>query len=224
MINNIYDGNDTYLSLKNQYQDKEINTSLLSKLAVKCSDNRDPIFCEDVYSTIINSSEITDKDILFKAKLFFASQKLSLGEIQSSINLLNEYKNNYNTLDLYRVIIRHFSNTGDVSSESKYYKEMTDTFKDNPSILNGYAWRMTELGINLSDALNKANLAINLAEDVKLKSYILDTKAEVLWILGRIQEALDTIDLAISIDPSSDYFREQREKFKASMIHKTTYE
>ncbi len=216
MIKDIYRGHDTYLSLKNQYKSNNLDYSLLSKLAEKCSDNRDPLFCEDIYSTIINTSTIVDNDILFKAELFFANQKLSLGKIDSAINLLDKYKNHDGTLELYSQITRYFSRIEDPLSESKYYKEMTDTFNDNPSILNGYAWRMTELGLNLGDALKKANLAVELAQDTNLKSYILDTKAEVLWLLGRIQEALDTIDLAISINPDSDYFKEQREKFKLS--------
>ncbi len=216
MIKKIYHGQDTYLSLKNQYKINNSDSSLLSKLSEKCSDNRDPIFCEDVYSTIINSRNILDDKILFKAELFFANQKLLLGEIDSAINLLDKYKNYDGTLEVYRQIIRYFASIEDYISESKYYREMTDIFNDNPSVLNGYAWRMTELGSNLGDALEKATLAVELADDTNLKSYILDTKAEVLWLLGRVQEALDTIDLAINIDPDSDYFREQREKFKSS--------
>ena len=214
MIKNIYNGNDTYLSLKEKYQEGESNSLILSKLAMKCSDNREPDFCRDIYTQIINTSNIIDEDILFKAELFFASEKLSSGDIQSITDLLDKYKNTDKALDLYSLAIQHFAVLGEIASEAKYYKEMSDTFKDNPSLLNGYAWRMTELGLNLEDALEKSILAIDIADDIKLKSYILDTKAELLWLLGRIQEAINTINLAIEIDPNSDYFKEQKQKFK----------
>ena len=200
--------------MKEKYQEGESNSSILSKLAMKCSDNREPDFCRDIYTKIINTSNITDKDILFKAELFFASEKLSSGDIQSTTDLLDKYKNTDKALDLYSLAIQHFAVLGEIASEAKYYKEMSDTFKDNPSLLNGYAWRMTELGLNLEDALEKSILAIDITDDIKLKSYILDTKAELLWLLGRIQEAINTINLAIEIDPNSDYFQEQKQKFK----------
>ena len=217
MIKDIYYGKDTYLSLKKKFKQEEVNSLVLSKLAIKCGDNRDPDFCEEVYLDIINTSKVVDEDTIFKAELFFANQKLSLGEISSLMNLLNKHKNSNKALDLYFSAIRHFSSLGESALEATYYKEMTDKFSDNPSLLNGYAWRMTELGVNLEDALKKSTLAIDIVDDTQLKSYILDTKAEVLWLLGRIQQALDVIDLAISIDPDSDYFKEQREKFKVSL-------
>mgnify|MGYP001170458697 CR=1 FL=1 len=216
MIKNIYNGNDTYLSLKTKYQQGETDSSTLSKLAIKCSDNREPDFCRDIYTEIINTSNITDEDILFEAELFFASDKLSSGDIKSIIDLLDKYKRTDKVLDLYLLAIQHFAGLGEIASEAKYYKEMTDIFKDNPSILNGYSWRMTELGLNLDDALQKCTLAIEMAQDMKLKSYILDTKAELLWLLERNEEAIDAINLAIEIDPNSDYFKEQKQKFKDS--------
>ena len=216
MIKNIYNGNDTYLSLKTKYRQGETDSSTLSKLAIKCSDNREPDFCRDIYTEIINTSNITDEDILFEAELFFASDKLSSGDIKSIIDLLDKYKSTDKVLDLYLLAIQHFAGLGEIASEAKYYKEMTDIFKDNPSILNGYSWRMTELGLNLDDALQKCTLAIEMAQDMKLKSYILDTKAELLWLLERNEEAIDAINLAIEIDPNSDYFKEQKQKFKDS--------
>ena len=73
---------------------------------------------------------------------------------------------------------------------------------------------MTELGINLHDALNKSNQAIALSFDnTSLQTYIIDTKAEILWMLGRIDEAISTIDLAIDINPNDEYLIEQRNKF-----------
>ena len=92
--------------------------------------------------------------------------------------------------------------------------ELSDIFNDDPSILNRYAWRMTELGKNLNDALNKSNQAIALSDNnISLQAYIIDTKAEILWMLGRVDEAIIAIDLAIDINPNDEYLIEQRYKF-----------
>ena len=101
--------------------------------------------------------------------------------------------------------------------EAKIYKEFSDKFNENSNILNGYAWRMTELKLNLDDALIKATLAVQLtAENPESQANILDTKAEILWLLDRYDEAVGVINLAIDINPDSDYFREQKIKFQNS--------
>ena len=90
---------------------------------------------------------------------------------------------------------------------------------DNFDILNGYAWRMTEINQNLDSALNKVNLALSLMDkEAQGLANIIDTKAEVLWKLGRIDEAIKTIDEAIAIDPESDYYQSQKEKFSNSNL------
>ena len=74
---------------------------------------------------------------------------------------------------------------------------------------------MSELGINLDDALQKSIIAIDLSsDDTQLRSYILDTKAELLWMLGRNKEAIEAITLAMISDPESEYFKEQKQKFE----------
>ena len=114
-------------------------------------------------------------------------------------------------------MINYYISNDDTKKESEIFKEFSDNMKTDASILNSYAWRMTELGLNLEDALSKSDLAINLsADDPSLQSYIIDTKAEILWLLGRTEEAISTINLAIDIDPKSDYFIEQKNKFQDS--------
>ena len=45
---------------------------------------------------------------------------------------------------------------------------------------------------------------------------LLDTKAEVLWRIGFFDEAINTINEAISIDQSSQYYKDQKLKFETS--------
>ena len=89
-----------------------------------------------------------------------------------------------------------------------------ELFPNDPTMLNSYAWRMSELELNLDNALNKIDRAIVLSvNDKKKQANILDTKAEVLWKLGNSEEAIKTIEMAIQLNPDNDYFIEQKDKF-----------
>jgi tetratricopeptide (TPR) repeat protein len=68
---------------------------------------------------------------------------------------------------------------------------------------------MAELGLLLPEALEKVNTALESGEDIK----ILDTKAEVLWKLGRVDEALEVISKCIQVNPENQHYQDQKEKF-----------
>lgn len=130
-------------------------------------------------------------------------------------------KENYNDPDkqktIYSTLINYYQNNGDSDKESDIYKKYSDIFLSNINILNAYAWRMTEIQSNLEDALDKSIMAIKLSSnDLEKKANALDTKAEILWLLNRYDEAISTINVAIEINPESDYFKGQRTKFKNS--------
>ena len=115
-------------------------------------------------------------------------------------------------------MIQYYKGESDTISELKHYEKLIEFFPTNSSALNSYAWRMSELGINLEKALIKARLAVDLSSDnPKYQSNILDTEAEILWKLGKIEDAIITIDRAIRIDSEYEYFKEQKEKFKQSL-------
>ena len=85
------------------------------------------------------------------------------------------------------------------------------------NFLNSYAWRMSELDKNLEDALYKIDMALILiGEEHQAYANILDTKAEVLWKIGDIKDAVLTIDKALTIDSDSEYYKSQKEKFLTS--------
>ena len=68
---------------------------------------------------------------------------------------------------------------------------------------------MAELGLLLPHALEKLNIALEFGEDVK----ILDTKAEILWKLGRVDEALEVISKCIKGNSEYQHYQDQKEKF-----------
>lgn len=214
MITDIYNGIDTYLYLKLQYQSGQKTSSILSKLSAKCKLNTDPNFCEDIYKDIITIRDGFDNQILFDADFFFAGKKLEEDNPNLMLQLIKNHEGTNYTADAYFSMINYYKIKDDIKSESDIFRKFSDIFNDDPSTLNRYAWRMTELGMNLDDALNKSNRAIELSFDnPSLQTYIIDTKAEILWMLGRIDEAIITIDLAIDINPNDEYLIEQREKF-----------
>ena len=73
---------------------------------------------------------------------------------------------------------------------------------------------MSELDKNLDDAINKIDTALLLI-DQENQGYanILDTKAEILWKIGRTKDAIYTIEEALKFNPDSEYFKSQKEKF-----------
>ena len=117
---------------------------------------------------------------------------------------------------IYTTLINFYQNNGDLKKESDIYKKYSDIFLSDINILNAYAWRMTEIERNLEDALDKSIMAIKLSSNNEEKANIIDTKAEVLWLLNRYDDAITTINLAIDINPDSDYFKGQRTKFQNS--------
>ncbi len=85
-------------------------------------------------------------------------------------------------------------------------------YKYLPSLLNSFARRMTQLEKKMDVALEKIDLALEYGEDIK----ILDTKAEVLWKLKRIDEAVRIIEKCILLDPKKKYYKDQKNKFLGS--------
>ena len=77
---------------------------------------------------------------------------------------------------------------------------------------------MTQLEQNLEDALIKIRQAVELVidESADTRAGLIDTEAEVLWKLGRIEEAVAVINKCIDLQPEDNYFKEQKEKFLKS--------
>jgi len=87
----------------------------------------------------------------------------------------------------------------------------------NPRRLNGFTWRMSELEKNMDLALEKIIWAIDHVIDEEQKYMFLDTKAELLWKMGRVDEAILEIEKCVTRKPEKNYYREQLEKFKKSL-------
>ena len=112
------------------------------------------------------------------------------------------------------LMARFYKGSDNKVGELGVYARMLELYPNDPRTLNGYAWRMAEMELNLEDALTKARYAVELTDDDKdFQAGILDTEAEILWKMGRFNDAILTIEKSIRIDPSSDYFMNQKVKF-----------
>ena len=87
----------------------------------------------------------------------------------------------------------------------------------SPSMLNSFAWRMSELGINLDIAYRKINMAINQVKDNDQKFMFIDTKAEILWKQNRFNDAIYEIKKCVTAFPDNAYYNEQLLKFQNSL-------
>ena len=107
-------------------------------------------------------------------------------------------------------------NDNDPSLEAQLYLKAVSLYDENykylASLLNSFAWRMTEIGQLLPEALEKVNYALGIEDDLK----ILDTKAEVLWKLGRVDEAIEVINECIKGNPEYLHYQDQKAKFLAT--------
>lgn len=216
-IKDIHNGVNTFLVLKNKFNDGSRNVNVVSILAQKCKSYKESTVCDDVYSYVYNNKTNFSSETTFTAELIHSKKQL---EKNGDTSFLMSLKENYTDIEkqkiIYTTLINFYQNNGDLKKESDIYKKYSDIFLSDMNVLNAYAWRMTEIERNLEDALDKSIMAIKLSSNDEEKANIIDTKAEVLWLLNRYDDAITTINLAIDINPDSDYFKGQRTKFQNS--------
>jgi tetratricopeptide (TPR) repeat protein len=87
------------------------------------------------------------------------------------------------------------------------YRLMAERLGDDPRVLSDYAWHLSQLGTSLEEAEAAARRAVSLAPE---DADPLDTLAQVLYRRGRLDEAVDTIERAVALDPGNPDYRERR--------------
>jgi uncharacterized Ntn-hydrolase superfamily protein len=84
---------------------------------------------------------------------------------------------------------------------------------DDAEYLNNMAWFCAVYGLFLPEALEAAQRAVALSPEAP---HILDTLAEIYFRLGERDQAIQTIERAIKLDPESAYYREQLTRFQGA--------
>lgn len=163
----------------------------------------------------------SDKQDLAHYKVATNSARIA-DSAERLIAYLQKYPSGNFTAEAYSSLRQLYQSLKDTAAEVQTYVEFIDYLeresKFNPGDLNGYSWRMTQLEQNLEDALVKIRQAVELVVDESLntRAGLIDTEAEVLWKLGRTEEAITIIDKCIELQPEDNYFKEQKEKFLKS--------
>ena len=217
LANNVLSNTGTFMRLLEKYKQGDKSPDLINKLSYKSETKNNDSLSTELYSIILNNQSKYDSSITERANFYFAKLALKDGDINKMNNFINSYKISDRIGDAYNHLVYYYKSNKDTLLEVRTLKKMVDKFPDNPSTLNRYAWRMTELNKELKDALEKINKGLLLIDkDDSSYPALLDTKAEILWRMDLFDEAIKVIDEAISIDSEYEYYKEQRDKFKKS--------
>ncbi len=95
----------------------------------------------------------------------------------------------------------------------RLHDSVTGRLQDDAQVLNDIAWFYASRSERLDQALAWAERSARLAPE---DGSVLDTLAEVHHRRGEHEQAIATIERAVRIDPSSDYFQKQLTRFKAA--------
>jgi len=217
-MNDVLSGENILSSYLEQYNQGNHTAELVKKLANKYNDKGEYKIALRYYKELSKTANLSLSDFNV-AKYHIASLSLQDNNTDLIIEYLEQYKESeyferaiYDLIDYYKANQMEFE-------ELSIYKLYLQYFMENSNFLNTYAWRMTELNRNLDDALDKVDLSLSLIdENNQMYPMILDTKAEVLWKLDQIDKAIEVIDKAILLDPESQYYKAQKEKFLNSNL------
>jgi tetratricopeptide (TPR) repeat protein len=209
----IKNGDNTFPVLQAQYESGDNSAETMSILASKYAERGNDSVATLLYQNVILSKNVSSK-MFFEAKYFISSQQLKDEKTSELENYINTYPDSPFLKDAVNKLIRYYQTKELTDNEISYFKKYIEIFSDDPWFLNQFSWRMTELDLNLDLALTKINHALNIIDqDANGIANIIDTKAEVLWKLEKIDEAIRAIEEAILLDPTNDYYLNQKEKF-----------
>jgi len=205
---------DDYLA---RYEKGELSADIVAAIAMKYEDRKENDKAAEFYSILIKDYSDSSSEYYIKGKFFLASHEFIIGNGNALRNYIADNPDSPFHFDAYRKMVYHYADTEQREKELFAYSEMLSIIPDNPDALNSYAWRMAEIETNLESALEKVRKAVVLtADDPQQQANIIDTEAEVLWKLKRYDEAIETIERAILIEPENQYFKDQKEKFIAT--------
>ena len=213
-----YDTPDNYIPLVNDILEAFLtnnpdDNSTLYNIAKKYSDRGEAEKANNFFKQFLENNPTNMEEEITSAEFLLAKAGWDNGDISGLQKFIKDNPNSDNCMSAYQLIARFYTTESDTLMEIQTLKEMTEVFPESSSAMNSYAWRMTELNKNLDEALIIAKKGVELADESS-KPMILDTQAEIEWMLKDFQSAISTIKLAINLDPENDYYQAQLEKFK----------
>ena len=215
MVNDILAGKNTISALEAILLENPNDYEVLFKIGNKYSDRGNTEISNKYLNQFLENTPDSMSDKIISTKYLLAKSGWENSDISGLQNFIKEYPDSDQCMSAYQMIARYYTTENDTVNEIQTLLDMTQVFSESSSAMNSYAWRMTELKQNLDDALIKAKRGVELAVDDS-KSMILDTQAEIEWLLGDIESAIKTIKIAIELNPEDEYYQAQLEKFKVA--------
>ena len=215
-VQEVLNGENTLSDLQLKYKKNPEDLQIMIKLAEKYENQSSFDAAANIYTEMLGRYSDRSTEDVNRARYMLAIRDLFNGNRSSIDRFLKKYSYSQYVFEAYSEMAKYFSSQYDTVNEINSLKKLSEAYPDDASAQNSYAWRMTELGGNLNDALIKAQKGVKLAKDTMQKASIIDTEAEVLWKLGRMDEAIQVIEEAIKLQPEEIYFQKQKEKFRAS--------
>ena len=216
-VQDILDGNNTLPDLKDRLTNDPNNNELLSALAGKYVEMGNDDGATELYEKLLVNSPGNVSEEINGARYYLAMKKFYDGDKAPIESFIKAYPSSEYVYEAYSKVSRFYASEKDTENELIVLTEWSNKYPDDYSALNAFAWRMTELETQLDEALVKGRHAVSLlADKPDTQANIIDTEAEVLWKLGRIDEAVEAIEKAIKISPDYQYFQDQKTKFLES--------
>ncbi len=169
----------------------------------------------DILDQIVAQDIDSSESAYFYGLLYKAKKNNTIDDLMVYVDITNDIARKKQCYwQMIRTIKRNDNNP---SLEAQLYLKAVSLYDENykylASLLNNFAWRMTEIGQLLPEALEKVNYALEIENNIK----ILDTKAEILWKLGRVEEAIEIINECIQGNPEYQHYQDQKAKFLETM-------
>jgi len=216
-LKNIQSGKNTFPALQAEYNKGNHSVETLSQLANKYAARGNDSLAISLHQEILQSKNLPI-NLFYKSKFYLAVQALKINNSSLLETYLEKYPESPLLKDAINQLLGFFKINGATDKELKYFQKYINQLSNDPWFLNQFAWRMTELNHNLELALEKINVALSIINKNEAGiANIIDTKAEILWKMGKINEAINIIDEAILHDPTNAYYQEQKNKFIQSI-------
>ncbi len=215
-LKRIYSGKNTLPAMLEDFQQNPTKFNTLFKLAKKYESMNDPSSAKRMVNAILDAGTDSAGTAAFFSILYDARETKDPIPLVAYADKNPNSENSTVALGEAMRFVRRAGENPDL--EADLYVRIVNGMKDpNPSRLNGFSWRMSELEKNMDLALEKIIWAIDHVTDEEQKYMFLDTKAELLWKMGRVDEAISEIEKCVTYKPEDTYYNEQMEKFKKSL-------
>ena len=212
------------MSLFDKYLLNDNDPDIIDKLSYKSEIMFNDSLSSLLYDKVINNPKLYEIDTFERAEFYFAKMSIKRDDNINKMKLfIEKNKTSSRISEAYDNLVFFYKTKNDTINEVEALKEITNLNLDKASYLNRYAWRMTEINKELKDALTKINLALDIT-DKSNKSYpqLLDTKAEVFWMMELYDDAINIINEAIELDDEYQYYKDQKQKFLKSKRNTNT--